>query len=107
MRKPLLFAILGLAGAVVAAVLVISLTSNRFEYDEAAHQRVIEAYGTDVTDWDLYRDTITDVCGLEEDGFELFILQEEDLGRLQLDIQYTCPDRMGEFTDLTGYKTLD
>jgi len=101
--------VLFIAGLVALAVIItaIAIRANRFEYDEAAHQRVIEAYGVNVADWDGYRDTMFEVCEFDEDTFELFVLMDEDLGRLQLDIQYTCPDRMDEFTDITGIPGFD
>jgi hypothetical protein len=30
------------------------------------------------------------------------VLAGDDLNRLQLDIKYACPDRMDEFSDITG-----
>jgi hypothetical protein len=91
----------------VTVVAALVLRANQFEYDEQAHQNVIAAYGVNVTDWDAYRDSIRDACGFDEDTFELYVLMEDDLNRLQLDIQYACPDRMDEFTDITGMAPLD
>lgn len=102
--------LLGLAAAlllvaVVAVVLIARGDSS--EYDEDAHRRVIEAYGVTVTDWDEYRAATFDACEFDEDTFELYVLMDDDLGRLQLDIEYACPDRMDEFTDITGMQPLD
>lgn len=90
------------AVVLVAIIITVIVRANQFEYDEAAHQRVVEAYGVNVVDWPKYRDAVKDACEFDEDTFELYVLMADDLGLLQLDIQYACPDRMGEFTDITG-----
>lgn len=94
----------GSAAAVLIAIVVsVALYANRFQYDEGAHQNVVEAYlGHPVADWDAYRDVTFEACAFDEDTFELYVIMEEDLSRLQLDIEYACPDRMDEFTDITG-----
>lgn len=94
-------------GAAVAVTLILTTGGEQFEYDEAAHQRVIEAYGVTITDWDEYREATFDACEFDQDTFEVYVAMEEDLGRLQLDIAYACPDRMEEFTDITGMEPLD
>lgn len=98
----------GSAAALIAIVVSVVLYANRFEYDESAHQRVVEAYvGHPVSDWDAYRDSTLEACDFDEDTFELFVLMEEDLSLLQLDIEYACPDRMDEFTDITGLEPFN
>lgn len=98
-----------LAGsALIAIVVSVVLYANRFQYDEEAHQNVVEAYiGHPVADWDAYRDVTFEACDFDEDTFELYVLMEQDPSRLQLDVQYACPDRMDEFTDITGYEPFD
>lgn len=102
-----MFIVLGVAVALIAAVAVVIWSNTRFEYDEAAHQRVVEAYGVNVADWPQYRDAVMESCEFDEDAFELYVLMQDDLGLLQLDIKYACPDRMDEFTDITGMAPLD
>jgi len=99
--------VIAAAAVVVAAIVSMSLYANRFQYDEQAHQNVIAAYGVTVTDWDAYRDSTRKACEFDDDTFELYVLMDEDLNRLQLDIQYACPDRMDEFSDITGMPPLD
>jgi hypothetical protein len=93
--------------AAVTVWLVLPEDEPEFTYDEAAHQRVIESYGMEITDWDAYSDAIRSACQFDEDRFQEYVLAGDDLNRLQLDIQYACPDRMDEFTDITGMSPLD
>jgi hypothetical protein len=98
----------GSAAALIAVMVAVGLYANRFQYDEEAHQNVVEAYiGHPVADWDAYRDVTFEACAFDEDTFELFVLMEQDLPRLQLDIQYACPNRMDEFTDITGLQPFN
>lgn len=98
----------GSVAAIIGVVVSVALYVNRFQYDEAAHQRVVEAYlGHSVADWDAYRDSTMEACDFDEDTFELYVTMQDDLALLQLDIKYACPDRMDEFTELTGYPSLD
>lgn len=106
-RRRKWFFIAAAAVLVAVACTVIWLSNDNFEYDETAHRNVIEAYNGPVADWDTYRDSTLDACKFDEDTFELFVLMESDLARLQLDIKYACPDRMDEFTDITGMEPLD
>ena len=99
-----LLASAGLAVVVVAVSLL--LYANRFQYDEQAHRNVIEGYGP-VADWEAYRDAVFEACAFDEATFAAYVAMETDLARLQLDIEYACPDRMDEFTDLTGREPLN
>jgi hypothetical protein len=102
-----IWVVIAAAVVVVAAIASIALYANRFQYDEDAHQNVIEAYGMDITDWDAYSNAIRSACKFDEDRFREYLLAGDDLNRLQLDIQYACPDRMDEFSDITGMPPLD
>jgi len=97
----------GTAVVLIAAVVSLALYANRFQYDEQAHRNVIEAYGGPVADWDAYQDAVFEACEFNEKTFELYVLMEQDLARLHLDIEYTCPDRMDEFTDITGIQPFN
>jgi len=103
-KRWLLISAAGLAAIAVAVSLL--LYANRFQYDEQAHRDVIEAYGGPVADWDAYRESVSVSCDFDEATFAAYVALEQDLARLQLDIEYACPDRMGEFTDLTGRQPL-
>lgn len=107
-RPPRWALAIGAAVALAAiTMLIIWLAGDRFEYDETAHRNVVEAYTGGVADWDAYRDATLDACEFDEETFELYVLMSDDLSLLQLDIQYACPDRMDEFTDITGMAPLD
>lgn len=95
------------AAGLLAVVVGVLLYANRFEYDETAHRNVIEGYGGPVADWDAYQDAVFESCGFDEQTFAAYVAMETDLNRLQLDIEYACPDRMDEFTDLTGMEPLN
>lgn len=70
-------------------------------YDEAAHRAAAEAYHGTIVDWDVYRDTIGEVCQSEDLAtFMLGWMAEGDLGPLVLGVHYRCPDRMGELAPL-------
>lgn len=99
-KRWILISVAGLAIVAVAASLL--LYANRFEYDEQAHRNVIEGYGGPVADWDAYREAVFEACAFDEETFEVYVLMEQEPARLQLDIEYACPDRMDEFTDIIG-----
>jgi hypothetical protein len=94
-------------GTALAVIAILAAWFGRFQYDEAAHRRVIEAYAGPVADWDSYRDDALEACEYSKDAFELYVQLKRDPAQVQLDIQYACPDRMDEFTDITGMEPLD
>lgn len=114
-RIALLVAGAFVSGVGVSTAVALAVNSDSFEYDESAHQRVMEAYYGEETikDWDAYRDVVLEVCADDEDAFAAYVWVTMDregdygLSALQLDVEYACPHRMGEFTELTGYEPLD
>jgi len=102
-----LWILTGTAVVLVAVVVSMAWYANRFQYDEEAHRNVIEGYGGPVADWDAYQDAVFEACAFDEETFELYVLMEQELARLHLDIEYACPDRMDEFTDITGIQPFN
>lgn len=101
-----IWVVIAAAAVVIAAAAAVFTRTGQFQYDEDAHRRVIESYGMEITDWDAYSDAIRSACQFDKDRFEEYVLAGDDLDRLQLDIKYACPDRMDEFSDITGMKPL-
>lgn len=92
------------AAAAAAAVVLLAAgcaSGTDDGYDEAAHRAAAEAYHGTIVDWDVYRDTIAEMC--ESEDLELFAvgwMAEGDMGPLVLGVHYRCPDRMGELAPL-------
>lgn len=91
------------AAAAAAVVLLAAGCASGTDdgYDEAAHRAAAEAYHGTIVDWDVYRDTIAEMCESEDlGGVVLGWMAEGDMGPLVLGVHYRCPDRMGELAPL-------
>lgn len=92
------------AAAAAAAVVLLAAgcaAGTDDGYDEAAHRAAAEAYHGTIVDWDVYRDTIAEMCESEDlGGVVLGWMAEGDMGPLVLGVHYRCPDRMGELAPL-------